>query len=136
MNGSQDLCTTFSEQLQDVPSVDMWIAPPFVYLPELISNTRLQQYVALGAQNVHEDIKGAFTGEISAPMVADVGAKFVIIGHSERRTIYLENDTIVNRKLKSCFEANLVPVLCGRRVVRTTPTGESADSSATTTSIT
>ena len=112
MNGSKDLCATFSELLQHVPSTDIWIAPPFVYLAELIRNTRLQRFVALGAQNVHEDVQGAFTGEISAAMVAEVGAKFVIIGHSERRTIYLENDTIVYSKLKSCFDASLIPVLC------------------------
>ena len=112
MNGSQDLCDSFSTQLQEFPGADIWLAPPLVYLPTLASYKRLQCFVALGAQNIHEEVRGAFTGEISAAMVAENGAKFAIIGHSERRTIYHENDTIVARKLKSCVEASLVPVFC------------------------
>ncbi|MYD45040.1 MAG: triose-phosphate isomerase [Gammaproteobacteria bacterium] len=112
MNGSQNLCETFSEQLRDVPGTDIWLAPPFIYLPELIKEERLQKFANVGAQNVHEEVRGAFTGEVSAAMVAEAGAKFAIIGHSERRTIYLEQDTIVDRKLNSCLDANLIPVFC------------------------
>ncbi len=112
MNGSQNLCETFSEQLRDVPGTDIWLAPPFIYLPELIKKERLRSFTGIGTQNVHEEVRGAFTGEVSADMVVEMGAKFAIIGHSERRTKYLENDTIVNRKLKSCLDANLIPVLC------------------------
>ncbi|MXW07027.1 MAG: triose-phosphate isomerase [Gammaproteobacteria bacterium] len=112
MNGSQNLCETFSEQLRDVPGTDIWLAPPFVYLPALVENQRLRTFTAVGTQNVHEEVRGAFTGEVSAVMVAEMGAKFAIIGHSERRTIYLENDTIVDRKLKSCLDANLIPLFC------------------------
>lgn len=112
MNGSQNLCATFSNQLRDFPGADIWLAPPLVYLPTLLSDKRLQDFVALGAQNVHEEKHGAFTGENSATMVADIGATFAIVGHSERRTMYHENDTIITRKLQSCIDANLVPVLC------------------------
>lgn len=112
MNGSQNLCETFSEQLRDVSGTDIWLAPPFIYLPELIKKERLQSFTRIGTQNVHEEVQGAFTGEVSAAMVAEMGAKFAIIGHSERRTIYLENDTIVDRKLKSCLDANLIPLFC------------------------
>lgn len=112
MNGSQKLCETFSEQLRDVLGTDIWLAPPFIYLPALIKEERLRRFTKVGAQNVHEEAKGAFTGEVSAAMVAETGAKFAIIGHSERRTICLENDTIIDRKLNSCLDANLIPVFC------------------------
>lgn len=112
MNGSLNLCETFSEQLRDVSGTDIWLAPPFVYLPALTNKERLRKFTKVGVQNVHEELRGAFTGEISAVMVAETGAKFAIIGHSERRTICLENDTIVDRKLKSCLDAKLIPVFC------------------------
>lgn len=112
MNGSQNLCETFSKQLRDVPGTDIWLAPPFIYLPELIKKERLRNFTGIGTQNVHEEVQGAFTGEVSAAMVAEMGAKFAIIGHSERRTIYLENDTIVDRKLKSCLDAKIIPLFC------------------------
>ena len=112
MNGSQNLCETFSTQLQDVSGTDIWLAPPFIHFPALIDSERLRRFAGVGTQNVHEEVQGAFTGEVSAVMVAEIGAKFAIIGHSERRTIYLENDTIVDRKLKSCLAAKLVPVFC------------------------
>ncbi|MXZ54994.1 MAG: triose-phosphate isomerase [Gammaproteobacteria bacterium] len=112
MNGSQNLCETFSEQLRDVPDIDIWLAPPFIYIPALTEAERLQGFTQIGVQNVHEEVQGAFTGEVSAAMVAEMGAKFAIIGHSERRNIYLENDTIVDRKLKSCVDANLIPLFC------------------------
>ena len=112
MNGSQNLCATFSSQLRDFSDVEIWLAPPLTYLPTLLSSKRLQGFVALGAQNVHEKEQGAYTGEVSAAMVADIGGSFAIVGHSERRTMYHENNTIVTRKLQSCVAANLVPVMC------------------------
>ena len=112
MNGSQNLCAAFSSRLYELPGVDIWLAPPFVYLPTLASDERLQGFIVLGAQTINEKASGAFTGEISAAMVSDVGAQFVIVGHSERRTIYHENDTIIARKLKACVDANLDPILC------------------------
>ena len=112
MNGSRDLCSKFSARLEEVPGVDIWLAPPFVYVHTLACDTRLRGFVSVGAQNVHGDVQGAFTGEVAATMVGDTGATFAIVGHSERRTIYRENDTIVDRKLKSCLDANLISVLC------------------------
>lgn len=112
MNGSRKLCATLSEQLQEFPNTEVWLAPPFVYLLELVKDKRLQAFASIGAQNVHEDILGAYTGEVSATMIADIGATFAIIGHSERRIMNLENDTIIERKVKSCMDVNLVPLMC------------------------
>ena len=112
MNGSQNLCAKFSTQLRDFSDVDIWLAPPLAYLPTLLGYKRFQGIVALGAQNVHEKEHGAYTGEVSAAMVADIGGTFAIVGHSERRTMCHENNTMVTRKLQSCVSANIVPVLC------------------------
>ncbi|MCL1936628.1 MAG: triose-phosphate isomerase [Defluviitaleaceae bacterium] len=66
----------------------------------------------IGAQNLNENEKGAYTGEVSADMIVDIGIRYVIIGHSERREIYGETDEIINKKLKSALNKNLVPILC------------------------
>lgn len=68
--------------------------------------------IKVGAQNFYYEDKGAFTGEISAGMILDAGAKYVIIGHSERRTIFKEDDLMINLKLRKAHEKGLVPILC------------------------
>ena len=68
--------------------------------------------VAIGAQNMHFEEKGAFTGEISAAMLTDAGVKYVILGHSERRDYFKEDDALLNKKVKKAFEAGLTPILC------------------------
>jgi len=84
------------------------VAPPFPYLRDIASKTRL----TVAAQNCSDQEKGAFTGEVAASMIRDCGASFVIIGHSERRTLYGETDAMVARKLAVAIAAGLVPVLC------------------------
>ena len=68
--------------------------------------------VKLGAENFYIEDKGAFTGEISAPMLKDAGVEYIIIGHSERRDIFGENDILINQKVKTAFAAGLKPILC------------------------
>ena len=95
----------------DVHEVDIGVAPPFTALmavAEVIRNSP----VFLVAQNMHWEAKGAFTGEVSAAMLTDVGCTRVIIGHSERRQYYGETDEIVNKKLRAALGANLDPILC------------------------
>jgi triosephosphate isomerase len=89
---------------------DIAVAPPYVYLKDVAASTK--QNVLVGAQNCADQKSGAFTGEISADMLRDCGARFVIVGHSERRNIYGEDDAIVARKLAMVIEAGLLPVLC------------------------
>ncbi len=68
--------------------------------------------VKIGAENFYIEDKGAFTGEISAPMLKDAGVEYIVIGHSERRDIFGENDILINAKVKKAFEAGLKPILC------------------------
>ncbi|MGZ8851176.1 MAG: triose-phosphate isomerase, partial [Thermoanaerobaculia bacterium] len=87
----------------------MIIAPPFVYVDNA---AKLAHGVAIGAQNCGDYASGAYTGEVSATMLRDIGATFVIIGHSERRTHFHENDAMIARKLALVIETGLTPVLC------------------------
>lgn len=92
-------------------AVDILVCPTFVHLAEA-SQLMLNASVLLGAQNLYLGAQGAFTGEISAPMLKDIGCQFVIIGHSERRTIFGETDELVAAKFKAALDASLIPILC------------------------
>jgi triosephosphate isomerase (TIM) len=93
------------------PNVDVMIAPPFTALGAVASVIG-GSCISLGAQNLHWEKEGAFTGEISAPMLISCGCRYVIIGHSERRHIFKESDEDINRKIKAAILHNLVPILC------------------------
>jgi len=85
-----------------VPAIDI------VPVVEAVKGTN----VAVGAENMYFEEKGAYTGEISAAMLVDAGVKYVIIGHSERRDYFKEDDALLNKKVKKAFEAGLTPILC------------------------
>jgi triosephosphate isomerase len=87
------------------------VCPPFVYLQEARRQLR-DSPVQLGAQNVSAEPQGAFTGEVSAAMLKDVGCEYVIVGHSERRLLYRENDQQVARKFGAAQAKGLIPILC------------------------
>lgn len=87
------------------------VFPPFVFLGE-VARQLSGSPIGLGAQDVCAEAQGAFTGEVSAAMLADIGCTHVLVGHSERRTLYGEDDSLVARKYMAALAANLVPVLC------------------------
>src|ERR1700682_4998794 len=91
----------------DAGNVRLIVAPPFPYLGLAAAGG-----LAVSAQNCADQKSGAFTGEVSVDMIVDRGARFVIIGHSERRTIYHEDDATIARKLALAIDAGLTPVLC------------------------
>jgi len=87
------------------------ICPPFTSLSE-VSHLLKGTKIKLGAQNMHFEDKGAFTGEISSDMLKSIGCNYVILGHSERRTIFGESDDLINKKIKTALNAGLNPIFC------------------------
>ncbi len=92
-------------------TVDIAVCPPHVYLWE-VGRLLKSSNVALGAQSVCAESVGAFTGEVSAAMLKDVGCAYVIVGHSERRTLFREDDALVARKFLAVQSQGLIPILC------------------------
>ncbi len=92
-------------------SVDVILCPPFILL-DRASALLKDSPLALGAQNMHFENDGAYTGEISGAMLAAVGCRYVILGHSERRTWFGETDAVVNRKARKALECGLRPIIC------------------------
>jgi triosephosphate isomerase len=94
------------------PGADCVVCPPFVYVQEVGRMLR-DAPIGLGAQDVCAEGLGAFTGEVSAAMLRDIGCKYVIVGHSERRLLYRESDQLVARKFAAaCHSKSLIPILC------------------------
>jgi triosephosphate isomerase len=91
--------------------VDIGVFPPYLYLPAVVDALR-GTHIVVGAQNLHSEPEGAFTGEVSGPMIRDVGATHVLIGHSERRQYFGETDEDVNAKLKAALACGLKPIVC------------------------
>ena len=101
----------FRRLVQDVDSVEIVLAPPFTALHGVAEAARNSE-IAVAGQNLHWEKEGAFTGEISAGMLKEAGAEYVIIGHSERRRLFGETDATVNRKIGAALAAGLVPIVC------------------------
>src|SRR5437868_10260777 len=93
------------------PQADIAVCPPFVYLWEAGRQLKASS-VSLGAQSVCAEPIGAFTGEVSAPMLKDVGCRYVIVGHSERRRSFGETDAIVRKKVLAALRRGLRPIVC------------------------
>jgi len=111
INESQNLVSGILSGLGNDTKCDVIVCPPFTSLSEvyeLIKNTQ----VKLGAQNMHYEESGAFTGEISSSMLKSVGCEYVIIGHSERRTVFGENDEMINKKIIKAVESKLKVIFC------------------------
>ncbi len=94
-----------------VEGVDIAVCPPSCYL-ETVGKALAGSKVGLGAQNMYHEKDGAFTGELSAAMLVDIGCKYVILGHSERRHILGETDAAINKKVHAALAAGLTPIVC------------------------
>ena len=112
LNESDSFLETFLLELGGEKRVEIVIVPPFTALSRVSERLARVQNVRLGAQNMHWEKPGAFTGEISAHMLRELFVRYVVLGHSESSTIFGETDQIVNRKTKAAFEASLKPIVC------------------------
>lgn len=95
----------------DMTNVEVVICAPALFLESLVNETK-GSFISIGAQNMHEEKEGAFTGEVSGQQLQDLGVSYVVIGHSERRQYFNETDESVNKKAKAAFENNLTPIIC------------------------
>jgi triosephosphate isomerase len=100
-----------AKEAAQYPGVDVAVCPPSVYL-DVVGKALGGSAVGLGAQNMYFEAEGAFTGEISSGMLCDVGCKYVILGHSERRHILGETDAAINKKVQAALAAGLIPIVC------------------------
>jgi triosephosphate isomerase len=101
----------FRSLVKDVEGVEIVVAPPFPAIHAAAEALR-NSNVGVGAQDLHWEREGAFTGEVSAPMIREAGAEYVIVGHSERRTLFGETDDMVSRKTQAAIAAGLIPIVC------------------------
>jgi triosephosphate isomerase len=108
---SVDFSLRLAKECEGLEEREVIIAPPATALYS-VSQVLKGSTVHLSAQNMHWEEKGAFTGEISAPMLADMGCEYVLIGHSERRTLFGETNETVNKKLRTALNFGLKPIVC------------------------
>ncbi len=106
----QDLTDMLTDEI--LGETDVIVAPTSVVLPDVVEELWDVDYIAVAAQNCHHEKSGAYTGEISAAMIASLEADAVIVGHSERRQYFGETDAQIAEKINRCFEEDLVPIYC------------------------
>src|SRR3954454_20498754 len=99
-------------EIGDMSVVEVVIVPPFTAIAKVVESLDKAQNIKVGAQNMHWEHSGAFTGEISAAMLRDLFVRYVVLGHSERRQMFHETDEIVNRKVRAALDATLRPIVC------------------------
>jgi len=106
-----ELVNSLKRTLGDISEADIVICPPYTAL-DSISDLLIESNISLGAQDAHWEKEGAFTGEVSIAMLKDIGCKYIIIGHSERRQFFGETNDTVNKKVKAVLAAGLAPIVC------------------------
>ena len=123
---STALAGGIASALGDTPGVDVAVCPPSIYL-DAVATTLDGSPVSLGAQDVYFEEQGAFTGELSPSMLCDIGCRYVILGHSERRHVLGEDDTLVNCKLHAALNSELLPIVCVGETIDDRRSGRTAE---------
>lgn len=112
-----------AKQVQDVSDIRIVVAPSFVTIPAVVEALKGTN-IEVGAQNMASDLSGAFTGEVSAPMLKDAGVRIVIVGHSERRTLFGETNAFINRKVRLAIDQGLQVILCVGETIEERESGQ------------
>lgn len=108
---ARDFAVNFQDKVADVTDIDMVICAPFTALSVLKEELE-ESIVHIGAQNMYIEDKGAFTGEVSPAMLLDLACTYVVLGHSERREYFKEDDQLIAKKVKKALDTGLTPILC------------------------
>ncbi len=114
------------EKITGLSGVEVMIAPPFTLLQH-IGHLLADSNIKLGAQNMHHEESGAFTGEVSGRMLTDAGCEYVILGHSERRHVFNETDAMVNKKVTAAIREDLLPIVCVGETLEKRDSGRALD---------
>jgi len=109
---SERFVETFLRDCGEIIDVEVVIVPPFTAIAKVMEALGRAHNIKVGAQNMYWEKSGAFTGEISAALLRDLFVHYVVLGHSERRTLFGETDEMVNRKVRAAHEATLRPIVC------------------------
>jgi triosephosphate isomerase (TIM) len=120
------LAEAIVKQTESLGNVDLAICPPACYL-DAVGRVIAGSKVALGAQNVYHQPNGAFTGELSLSMLIDLGCKYVILGHSERRHVLGETDQEINKKVHASLKAGILPIVCVGELLAEREAGKTMD---------
>jgi len=124
---AKELAAAVAARRGEAAAVELVLCPPALYVETVGSALAgVKSNVGLGAQNMHDKASGAFTGEVAPPMLVDLGCRYVILGHSERRTLFGETDAAVNVKTKAALAAGLVPIVCVGETLEEREAGKTA----------
>ena len=127
MREAKELAAAVAARRGEAAKVELVLCPPALYVETVGSALAgVKSNVGLGAQNMHDKASGAFTGEVAPPMLVDLGCQYVILGHSERRTLFGETDAAVNVKTKAALAAGLVPIVCVGETLEEREAGKTA----------
>ncbi len=121
-----NLATELKREVSDVMDVDVVICPVFTAL-SVVQDVVMESNVKLGAQNIYWEDAGAFTGEVSGPLLKDLGVEYVIIGHSERRQFFGETNATVNKRIRAALNHNLTPIVCVGELLEEREAGKAFD---------
>jgi triosephosphate isomerase len=124
---AKELAAAVAARRGEAAAVELVLCPPALYVETVgAALAAAKSDVGLGAQNMHDKASGAFTGEVAPPMLVDLGCHYVILGHSERRTLFGETDAAVNVKTKAALAAGLVPIVCVGETLEEREAGKTA----------